>query len=253
MKDEHLDKRLIRKSFSNAAQTYDDLAGLQRLVGTALLTDYPLQSAAGLIMDLGCGTGFISQQLPINVEQQALVAVDIAMPMLKHSQLKNSHQVQYFVCADAEKLPFVHGSFQQIYSNLALQWCQHLEAVLLDCRRILANQGQLVFTTFGVKTLQELKSAWASVDQYTHVNDFINEQQLIALIENADFSLVGIENVVYQRHYPDVISLMHELKGIGAHNVNAHRNKQLTTRQQLQQMIKHYPVNDVDGHIKCFL
>ena len=41
---------------------------------------------------------------------------------------------------------------------------------------------------------------------------------------------------------------MYELKGIGAHNVSQARNKQLTTKGQLQALLAAYP-KDKDGKI----
>jgi malonyl-CoA O-methyltransferase len=42
--------------------------------------------------------------------------------------------------------------------------------------------------------------------------------------------------------YPDVLSLMRELKGIGAHNVASHRQHGLTGKTRLQSMLQAYEV-----------
>jgi malonyl-CoA O-methyltransferase len=41
-------------------------------------------------------------------------------------------------------------------------------------------------------------------------------------------------------YYPDALSLMRELKAIGAHNVNAGRSRGLTGRQGWQRMVQAY-------------
>jgi len=235
-----LDKTKIKQSFSAAAGSYDAAAALQRQAGNALLAKFPPQPAGGVILDLGCGTGYLSGQLAALTEPSLLLALDIAQPMLTACRQKNPRLAGRLVGADAEKLPFARQSIRQIYSNLALQWCQDLAAVFSDCRRVLQTGGQLVFATFGPATLWELKAAWASVDSFTHVNQFYSLTQINNFLRQAGFESISAETAGYQSRYASVPTLMRELKALGAHNVNLHRNRQPTTRRQLQQMINYY-------------
>lgn len=238
----YLDKAKIRHSFAAAAQTYDGLASLQRRVGMELLCRFPQNMSAGVILDLGCGTGFISHQLSTAFSGKQMIALDIALPMLQTSRRKYPAMPVKYLCADAEKLPIASNSIDQIYSNLALQWAQDLPATCVDFKRVLKKQGQLVFATFGPDTLRELKSAWAKVDDFMHVNIFHSLDQVHDFLQVAGFKQISLETKLYQSAYPDVESLMRELKGIGAHNVNRQRNPKPTTKLQLKSMIRHYPV-----------
>lgn len=235
-----LDKSNIRRSFGAAADSYDSSAALQRRVGMALLDKFPLQSAAGPVLDVGCGTGFLTRQLTMQDDDRPLLAMDIALPMLQAARRNSLDLPVDFLCADAEKLPFAAETLQQIYSNLALQWCQDLPAVFADVLRVLMPGGQLVFSIFGPATLRELKAAWAAVDGFVHVNDFYSAEQIQAFLQAAGLVAVEVESVLYQSRYPSVLALMQELKGIGAHNVSEARNRRPTTRGQLQQMIRNY-------------
>lgn len=235
-----LDKPKIRRSFAAAADGYDEQAELQRRVGVELLEKYPMNSEEGVIIDLGCGTGFLSRQLSVDFSLQTLVALDIAMPMLQISKSRNGGMPVAYLCADAEKMPFAANSVRQIYSNLALQWCQDLPVVFADCKRILESGGRLVFATFGPDTLRELKAAWKAVDDYAHVNEFYGEEQIRIFLQDAGFREIESRVEVYRSRYPSVMALMRELKGMGAHNVNLSRNRKTTTRQQLQRMIACY-------------
>ncbi len=243
MKSERsLDKRKIIRSFSAAAKSYDGLASLQRQVGRELLEKFPVQAMSGAILDLGCGTGYLTGQLALDSASQ-LIALDIAMPMLHASREKNQAESVQYICADAENMPFVAQSIRQIYSNLAFQWCSDLPAVFAECRRMLQTEGQLVFATFGPGTLQELKKAWAEVDAFVHVNEFFDRQQIAGFLEEGGFQSISCDSVIYQSRYASVMALMLELKGIGAHNVNFARNRKTTTRKQLQHMIGCYEKN----------
>ncbi|OQK16983.1 hypothetical protein AU255_03530 [Methyloprofundus sedimenti] len=242
-----LDKRHIRQSFANAAQSYDAMAVLQRQVGRELIAQLSFSHDA-LVVDVGCGTGFFTQQLRDRSVLKNIIALDIAMPMLiKTRQRLNDNNVP-LLCADVERLPIASFSIDAIVSNLVLQWCQGLDQLFVDVRRVLRAQGQFAFSTFGESALWELKSAWAKVDDYPHVNDFCSLPEIKQFMRAAGFIDVQLESRVYQVKYGSVIELMRELKGIGAHNVNQARNKQLTTKRNLQSLLAAYPVDD-DGKI----
>ncbi|MDO9270739.1 MAG: malonyl-ACP O-methyltransferase BioC [Methylobacter sp.] len=234
-----LDKAKIRQSFAAASVTYDGVAELQRTVGKALLSTIDTESLSGPLLDLGCGTGFLSAKLLAFA--QPVIALDIALPMLQvtRTKLADMSNVSY-LCADAEQLPFAGQIADGVFSNLALQWCINLDGVFADIKRVLKPGGRLVFSTFGPQTLQELKTAWAEVDDYNHVNDFYSEQQLTRFLQLAGYTEIKIETKLYVSSYGSVLALMKELKHIGAHNMIAGRNKNITTKTQMQRMIAAY-------------
>jgi malonyl-CoA O-methyltransferase len=239
-----LDKIKVKKSFSAASATYDKVAELQRTVGKALLTGICVNKSAQVIADVGCGTGFISDELLKAVPAcpfQTVIALDIALPMLQQARRKLSmhNQVQY-LCADAEALPIIGQSVDIVCSNLALQWCRTPSALFFEFKRILKPGSQLLFTTFGPQTLWELKAAWAEVDDYCHVNAFFSELQLEQALLDAGFSEIHMTTLPYRPMYDSVLDLMQELKALGAHNVTAGRNRKLTTRTQLHHMMTAY-------------
>lgn len=236
-----LDKIKIKHAFSHASKTYDGVAQLQRNIGQNLLESFLPKNLTGNVLDLGCGTGFLTQALLPYCEN--LIALDLALPMLKITYEKLHRSVNY-VCADAENLPFSNESMDAIFSNVALQWCQPIDKALNELHRVLKSDGELIFSTFGSETLHELKTAWKKVDDFSHVNDFYDVAELQSTLKKAGFSNINIQNQHYFSHYDSVWDLMRELKSIGAHNVNLQRNRNVTTKKSLQTMINNYPHNE---------
>lgn len=246
-----LDKRRIRQSFSAASGSYDGLAELQRHVALELSGKMARGRRWETIVDIGCGTGFFTRHAVSRCECVKLLAMDIALPMLQTARRNSFGKNLAYLCGDAEQLPLAAESIDKIVSNLALQWCQALPAVFADFRRALKPGGQLAFSTFGPATLQELKAAWAVVDDYTHVNTFYSLGQIEQFLKGAGFEVVLAESNLRQSYYSSVMDLMKELKGIGAHNVTAGRNRQLTTRSQLQRMMEAYPLEEEGQRISA--
>ncbi|WP_411728045.1 malonyl-ACP O-methyltransferase BioC [Methyloglobulus sp.] len=240
-------KTRIKQSFATASASYDSVALLQRNVGRTLLQRIEVIGQLDTVVDLGCGTGFLINEFlgqKICTPEQ-VVAMDIAVPMLQiaRNKLKNNCSVAY-LCADAEFLPFQPRSVDLLISNLAFQWCDNLEKVFSDVKRILKPEGRFFFTIFGSSTLHELKSAWGEVDDYTHVNTFYSGTQLTDFLNQAGFQQVELEICSYVSTYESVWELMTELKQLGARTVMAGCNKQFTSKAAMQRMICAYQKQD---------
>ena len=241
-----LDKAAIRLSFERAATTYDDYAILQREIQSRLLERIEFQRyAPETILDLGCGTGSASRMMAGRYAGANIIALDWAPAMLGRIDPvpeagRQAGRNLSPLCADMHALPLAARSVDLVFSNLALQWSYDLPAVFREFRRIMKADAMLVFTSFGPDTLYELKQAWRSVDENPHVNDHPDMHDVGDELLAAGFREPVMDAERLTMEYADVMTLMRELKAIGAHNVASNRQHGLTGKASLKEMLNSY-------------
>jgi malonyl-CoA O-methyltransferase len=144
------------------------------------------------------------------------------------------------VAGDAERLPLRDESVGLIFSSLAVQWCSDFAAVLSEAKRVLQPGGTFAFASLCVGTLYELRDSWQAVDGMVHVNRFRERSDYQQLCAESGLTVRSLEVSPHVLHYPDVRSLTHELKALGAHNINPGRPGGLTGRARIQALIAAY-------------
>lgn len=232
------DKRQVAASFSRAAASYDSVAELQRDVGSQLLARLPAELNPTRWLDMGSGTGYFSRALAERFVDSEGVAVDIAEGMLRHAQPLGG--ARHFVAGDAERLPLREQSCDLIFSSLAVQWCADFNAVLSEACRVLLPGGVFAFASLCVGTLYELRESWQAVDGMVHVNRFRSLDDYRQICAASGLHVRSLEVQPHVLHYSDVRSLTHELKALGAHNINPGRPGGLTGRARIKALIEAY-------------
>jgi malonyl-CoA O-methyltransferase len=243
-----IDKARVRASFSRAADSYDAAAVLQKRVREEMLDRLRLINIAPKnILDAGCGTGLGSYALQNKFKSAQVVSLDIAFKMLQKTAeqqpwlQKLAQKIlhnQKLICADIESLPIADNSMNLLWSNLALQWCNDLDAAFNEAARVLQPEGLFIFSTFGPDTLKELRAA--SNNGHTHVSRFIDMHDIGDALTRAGFSAPVLDVEHYTLTYDDVKGVMKDLKSIGAHNATFGRNRGLAGRGFLNNLTQQY-------------
>ncbi len=228
-------KHAIRRAFERAALTYDAAAFLQQEVARRLddhLDGVKVDPA--MILDAGCGTGFAFDLLKARYPKAGVIGLDIAQAMLRVASDRHGRPggwrglLNRFalgtapllpVCADLEHLPLKGNSVEMVWSSLALQWVDDLEATFRGVQRVLKPGGLFLFASFGPDTLKELRAATSGIDEHHHVNQFIDMHDVGDALVHAGFSNPVMEMEHVTLTYTDLSGLLRELKDIGAHTV----------------------------------
>ena len=252
----HLDKSRIRASFERAAPSYDAAAVLQKAVRENLLArlDFIKLAPAG-ILDAGTGTGHGARALAARYPDSHVVALDIALGMLKLAASNQpwwrrlGKRQQSELCGDLENLPLATGSMGLIWSNLALQWCNDLDRALAEMARVLRPAGLFTFSTFGPDTLKELRESAKADPHHVHVSRFIDMHDIGDALLRSGFAdpVLDVEHFVLT--YDNVQAVMRDLKAIGAHNAAQGRRRGLQGKGFLRELAQRYERFRTEGKL----
>ncbi len=233
----------VQAAFNAAANNYDAFSLLQRTITDRLVESFDqIKIKPTSILDLGAGTGYGSRKLKQQFKKAHIYQIDISGEMLKKSRKQSPvlFSKTHFLCADANQIPLPENRFDLVFSSLMLQWCNDLDAVFAEIKRVLRPGGIFLFSSFGPDSLKELRESWRQVDDQVHVNAFVDMHDIgDSLIRSGlDAPVLNIEYIVLI--YDECKQLMRELKNIGAQNINKGRRKTLTGKQRLGKVFKHY-------------
>jgi NADH dehydrogenase [ubiquinone] 1 alpha subcomplex assembly factor 5 len=214
-----------------------------RLAGAATQHDFLLARVADELADrlgivqrrfplaanIGAHHGLLSRRIRGLAGVERIVDVDSAVQLLTDA-------VDMRVVADEEALPFADASIDLIVSALALQLVNDLPGTLVQMRRALRPDGLLLAALLGGATLHELRDAWLTAEAEIsggaspRVAPFADVRDLGGLLQRAGFALPVVDSETVTVTYADPLSLMREIKAMGASNMLASRRRQPVTR-----------------------
>ena len=147
----------VCSSFNRAANSYDTHCDLQQKVGDRLIAKLQKYcSQANSILDVGCGTGLITQKLIATYQSPSFHALDIAEALLAKAKIRLPNHTTFhtanFDCLDAFLEPV-----DVIFSNMSLHWSANLNATIKSLTTSLNSQGYIAFSMPTAGTFSELK------------------------------------------------------------------------------------------------
>ena len=145
-------KLILKKIKDSAAQKYARLASnydvrWQSYISNSLsfLVDFAPIPPEATILDLACGTGELARMILSKNPQQQIMGVDISPAMLAIAREKLAAYPQVnFHNATAMSLPVADNSFDLVICANAFHYFPSPEAALLETRRVLKPQGQVI-------------------------------------------------------------------------------------------------------------
>jgi malonyl-CoA O-methyltransferase len=204
---QQIDPQQIARRFSAAAD-YDRHARVQRVAARRLaerIAGLPLPPAPR-ILEIGCGTGFLTQALVEHGLAGEWLITDVSPAMIERcrARIGGAHGRRFAVLDGEYGDP--GGRYDLVCSSLAVQWFDDQPAALARMRQWLRPGGHSIHTTLGAGSFAEWRSAHAAEGLAPGTPRFLPAER---------FSPLSVERHV-ERH-SDALTFMRSLKAIGAH------------------------------------
>lgn len=211
MSDER--KARITTSFGAVSEDYHTAAGLQRLVAGRLAGRIAGVAESSSVLEVGCGTGFLTQALRRDINAASWVVSDIAEPMVASCRRQLGNPIDaLFLAMDAER-PALSGNFDLICSNLVFQWIENLGDCLGGLAAMLAPGGSLAFSTLAAGTLKEWRRAHVELGLTPATPGYPDAAALASLLDGK----IAVEEEDIVQSYESAHAFVATLKAIGAH------------------------------------
>ncbi|MGE0630685.1 MAG: methyltransferase domain-containing protein [Hyphomicrobiaceae bacterium] len=156
--------------------------------------------------------------------------------------------------ADEEVLPFADGSLDLVASALTLHHVNDLPGTLAQIRRALRPDGLFIGAMLGGQTLSELRTVMIAAESEgedgasPHVAPFADVRDAGALLQRAGFALPVADSDTVAVTYESALSLMRDLRGMGATNVLTSRRRTPMRRATLLRACELYQDRFSDSH-----
>ncbi|RBW68319.1 malonyl-ACP O-methyltransferase BioC [Bacillus taeanensis] len=227
-----IDKKLLEKRFSEHAKTYDKYANVQKKMAEQLIDTLPknIREKEITILEIGCGTGYLTRLLGDVFPKAKITAVDLAPGMIKAAKEKIKDQRVSFLCGDIEEMD-LQGSYDVVISNATFQWLNDLEKVIKRLNAMLTKDGVISFSTFGSLTFQELHHSYNRAKRKLQLpmdrslgQSFYSFEELYQICKQSLFSLEtfpadinGTQSLEFE-YFETVRDFFISVKKIGANN-----------------------------------
>lgn len=211
-------KRAIARSFDAAAGDYDAHAPVQRRAAKQLAERISALALAARprILEIGCGTGFLSAALVRHFPDARCLFTDLSPAMVGRCRAKISRRggAAQLAVMDGEALAAA-GPFDLIASSFAFQWFLDLPAAIAAMGAQLASGGHLAFATLGAESFGEWRGLHHAAGVPFAGLNFPDASALSRIAADAGLDgTVAEERIV--RRYPGPIAFLRELKSLGA-------------------------------------
>lgn len=233
----------ISRDFGRVAHNYDNYALLQRQVAEKLFYEFTI--VPGVMLDIGCGTGYFHELLRKNKIYLPLVQTDIASEMCQIASGYASppeYGATHTCVADMHHLPFANETFSGIFSSMTMQWSHDPVKVFSEIARLLAPNGTFACSLVSQGSLAELYQAFVLAGYTPPIHEFYSQNELGAALKSAGLTIGKIHAEIITLHYDDVISLLRSIKNVGA-SYKGSRYSGLRGKNYFSEIEKHYRSN----------
>lgn len=195
-------KQTVIKNFDAGAFHYDQYADIQKQVAIELCNK--IQNTPKTILEIGCGTGFLTNELIDKFPEAQITSTDISSNMITKCQekFKQSDKLKFEVM-DGENI-HLDNSFDLIISSMTFQWFEDLLKAIGQMKNKLNPNGEIYFNLPNAQSFPE----WRAL---------LTQNNLHSGLIKAPVQIGVFETKTYQKQYKTGLNFLNRIKKIGAH------------------------------------
>lgn len=209
----------VARRFGQCAETYDCAAPIQHGVAERLSIEASQYIPHGAhILEIGCGTGALTQSIARIIQPSSLTINDISPEMVDKAQkcvmstMADSQRHIESLVGDAEQIAWPEAD--AIVSSSAVQWFKNPLFFITKAKSALTKGGVVAIATYGPMTFNELRSGAP--------NDYPSLSQWADEFINAGFQILSQSEAVECQSFNSRMSLLRMVarSGIGGRRGN---------------------------------
>lgn len=240
----------IAKSFGEAAITYNTHAKLQYDCAQHLLEIIKKHQTAlpkGTILEIGCGTGFITQRLIKTFPQRDLEITDLSTEMLSfcqsHINIPEKQECQIsFYCLNGENSQKPQRIYAAIVGGFVIQWFRDPVNSLSRLIQQLLPKGILVISFPTCDSFPEWQNICHQLDLPFTANPLPDPAQLLQLLPD-EAHLLHAETLEQVTTHANAADFFRSLKTIGA---GVSQTNQRLSAQQIKRLMQAWDAQSSD-------
>ncbi len=232
-------KQQISTSFGAAAPYYDENAQVQREVANRLIASLqPWRDILpqGPIIELGCGTGFVTEGLAELYPKKEIQVTDLSEEMVAFCEQKFDQDNLKFRVQDAEDPPHEEPHYAMTISGFTPQWFKDPAQTLGRWLEATKPGGLLLASFPGNESFPEWKKKCEELGLPFTGNDLPDVEEMVIKMSVGPAQVDYYEDTVTQ-HYESARDFFRDLKKLGA---STQRSGRSLTPKELSLLINHW-------------
>lgn len=217
-------KELVKQQFSKNLTNYEENAVVQMIMAEKLVNLLPKKEYKN-ILEIGCGTGFLTKLLNKNIKFETYTTIDIVGECKDYIQSINPNI--NFIKGDIEKTELTK-KYDLIISNAVFQWITNFEKFINTLNANLNDNGILAFTTFGKENFIEIRKV-GKVSL-----DYLSKEEIKELLSNYNIEHIEEETII--KNFENIKNMLMHMKKTGVNSLS----EKTWSIKEINAFIKHY-------------
>ena len=240
----------IAREFGEAAEQYHQEAKIQSKVAEGLISSLlPWRDLLpkGPILEVGCGTGFLTKKLIKHFPEKEFVITDISPGMLNFCKKELDKEGLlsdniHFKVLDANIFQADESEYGMVISNFAPQWFNDTALVLEELSKAILPGGLLLCSFPGNHTFEQWYEHCLKLGLPYTANSMPDVEEVVVKLSMGPLQIDYYENDLFDE-FGSALSFFRHLKKIGA-SKNLKGNS--LSPKQFKLLLKHWDENSED-------